>query len=202
MTRTQLFNVLTLSAALGTLSLPAFAAPDGESSEPLRLVVELDPPMLFSGGVSGSVGLELGHFGFGVMGFGTPLSEGYRDWFLSDADGLDVPLNWGAEVWTDYYFFESRRWLFVGTLVSMDGFVLEDPTTGARDTVHALYVVPRAGVRLSLPQLDWLYLEPAIGAPIKVWDDASASPHDVGVRPATWLPFFSVGVTVPLGRQG
>jgi hypothetical protein len=109
-----------------------------------------------------------------------------------------VKLNWGAEVYAQWYPAISRRWLFVGGVLSLDGFRLEEQGTGARGQIHAFYAAPRVGLHVPLG-VDWVFFEPSVGAAIRLRDGSSGEGvGGVGARAVAPLTFLSVGGAIPL----
>lgn len=159
----------------------------------LKLNIELDLVQPIFGGYGGTIGIEYKHWGFGFMGFATPLNKSNRDIILTGAQGLDV-FNWGVEVYADYYLNKTHKGFFMGVLASVDGYELSKPGI-AKQTVHALYMVPRIGYRVTFGKLPWLYVQPAFAVPLKVWDN-SQNYHDqnVGLSNALLLPMLTAGV--------
>jgi len=134
----------------------------------LNIELSLIHPVL--GGFGGTVGLEKNHFSFGVMGFGTKLNHMMKHYLLENADELKV-FNWGVELYSDYYFKQSHRGLFLGSLLSLNGYRFSD--IPVPQTILALYAVPRIGYRIYLPKkLKTFYFQPALTVQIKVWDNA------------------------------
>lgn len=168
------------------------AAPDPG----LRLVIKYDWTLTTSGGGGGAVGLQFDQFEVGVMAFATPLPPFFRDVFLSGAQRESVTLNWGAEVYFQWYPEITRNWLFVGGLISFDGFELSDGTNTS--TLYALYAAPRVGLHIPLG-IDWIFFEPSIGAAIRVWDSSLGnSMEGVSAQPVAPLTFLSIGGAIPL----
>ncbi len=61
---------------------------------------ELDLFQPIFGGYGASVGVELDHWGLGIMGFATDVNEDGRRLILDGAEDLGV-YNWAAEMWGD-----------------------------------------------------------------------------------------------------
>jgi len=199
MTRLGSPTVLLLLATCAVAPAPASAQDDAWDEEPgVRLSVKLDWPLFFLGGAGGALGVEFDHFEVGAMGFATPLIPYYRDLFLQDASQLEVPLNWGAEVFVQWFPERSRRWLFVGGLVSVDGFDVRSEGGGATETLIAVYVAPRVGFRIPLGT-DYLYFEPSIGAALRVYESQpTVSSTVVRTQPIAPITFLSLGGSIPL----
>ena len=121
------------------------------------------------GGFGGTVGIEKNHLGFGVMGFGTKLNEMVKHYLMENVEGLAV-YNWGVELYSDYYIKQNHRRLFLGAVVSLNGYRFTD--IPAPQTIHVLYAAPRIGYRLNLPKkLSAFYVQPALTFQIKIWDN-------------------------------
>ncbi len=133
----------------------------------LNIELSLIHPIL--GGFGGTVGIEKNHFSFGLMGFGTKLDHMTKHYLIENAEGLAV-YNWGVELYSDYYFKQNHRGLFLGLLLSINGFRFNDIPNP--QTILALYAVPRIGYRIYLPKkLKAFYFQPSLTVPFKVWDN-------------------------------
>ena len=119
------------------------------------------------------------------MGFGARLGPPFRDMFLSGASEMTDVVNLGVEVGYSHFLRPDRRWLFAGALVSADQFRI------GPNSLEALYVVPRVGVRVPL----WrgFFVEPSIGVALRV--ASSEATDGVGVRRVA--PVF----LLPLGHD-
>ncbi len=132
------------------------------------------------------------------MGVATPLPANFRDTFLTGAAGQDVKLNWGVEAYVQWYPAVSRRWFFVGGILSVDGFNLRDQTTNAASSVFAFYAGSRVGLHIPLG-IDWIFLEPSIGAAFRVLDSSLGDDKaQVRAQPVVPLTFLSIGGAIPL----
>ncbi len=141
-----------------------------DSTKNYYLNIELSLIHLILGGFGGTVGLEKNHFSFGVMGFGVELNHTLKHYLMENADDLKV-FNWGVELYSDYYFKKNHRGLFLGSLLSLNGYRFND--IPVPQTILALYAVPRIGYRIYLPKkLKTFYFQPALTVQIKVWDNA------------------------------
>jgi len=161
--KTMIFSLLI------ALSTSLFAqTQDSTKNYFLNIELSLIHPIL--GGFGGTVGIEKNHFSFGVMGFGIKLNHMLKHYLIENADELEV-FNWGVELYSDYYFKQSHRGLFVGSLLSLNGYSFND--IPVPQTIHVLYAVARIGYRIYLPKkLKAFYLQPALTLQIKVWDNA------------------------------
>lgn len=168
----------------------------------LRLNAEIDILQPFFGGFGGTLGLEKGHLGIGLMGFSTRLSKPTRDFIMKDAEPLDVH-NWGIEVYGDYFFKNKHKGFYVGGLVSLDGYEMK--TEGKhKGSIKALYLVPRVGYRwIPVPKKnDWIYIQPSFAVPIKVWDDANSFVYqEVTLSQFILLPMLTIGVRLNLEKK-
>jgi len=151
-----------------TLSTNLFA----QTNDSLRnyfLDIELSIIHPILGGFGGTIGIERNHSSFGVMGFGTKLNHMMKHYFIEDAEELAV-YNWGVELYSDYYIKQNHRGLFIGSLVSINGFLFTDIPNP--QTILVLYAVPRVGYRICLPKkLNAFYFQPSLTAHIKFWDN-------------------------------
>lgn len=106
-------------------------------------------------------------------------------------------MNWGAEIYFQWYPNRSRRWFFVGGLISLDGFEMRPESGGETQTSIALYVAPRVGIRIPI-FVDYIFFEPSFGAAIRVFDSGPTI-GDNRVRTQVLAPitFLSLGGTIP-----
>jgi len=151
-----------------TLSTNLFA----QTNDSLRnyfLDIELSIIHPILGGFGGTVGIEKNHFSFGVMGFGTKLNHITKHYLIEDAEELAV-YNWGVELYSDYYFKQNHRGLFLGALLSLNGFRFND--IPVPQTILVLYAVPRVGYRINFPKkLSAFYFQPSLTVAFKVSDN-------------------------------
>ena len=173
----------------GCLALSAgVASADTTAESPWHLAVKLDWTLLLGPGFGGSVSVHHGHHEATVMAFGAKLPPTFRDMLLSDA-GDSTPVNLGVELGYSYYLRPDRKWLFLGALISADQYRSDD-----RDTLNALYLVPRAGVRI--PIYKGLFVEPSVGLAIRA---AASDPADgMGVRRLAPVLLIPVGMSFGL----
>lgn len=161
--KTMIFSLLI------ALSTNLFAQTN-DSTKNYYLNIELSLIHPFVGGFGGTIGLEKNHFSFGVMGFGTKLNHMTKHYLMEGAEELTV-FNWGVEKYSDYYFKQSHRGLFLGWLLSLNGYRFSD--IPAPQTILALHAVPRIGYRIYLPKkLNAFYFQPALTFQVKIWDNA------------------------------
>ena len=151
-----------------TLSTNLFAQTD-ESSKNYFLNIELSLIHPILGGFGGTVGIEKNHFSVGLMGFGTKLGHRSKHYLMENAEELEV-FNWGVELYSDYYFKQNHRGLFIGLLLSLNGYRFNEIPNP--QTILALYADPRIGFRIYLPKkLKAFYFQPSLTVPFKVWDN-------------------------------
>ena len=151
-----------------TLSTGLFAQTN-ESSKNYFLNIEFSLINSILGGFGGTVGIEKNQFSFGVMGFGTKLTHMTKHYLLENAEELEV-FNWGIELYSDYYFKQYHRGLFLGLLLSLNGYRFNEIPNP--QTILALYAVPRIGYRIYLPiKFKAFYFQPSLTLPLKFWDN-------------------------------
>ncbi len=160
-------KIIILSILI-TLNTNLFA----QTNDSLRnyfLDIELSVIHPILGGFGGTIGIERNHSSFGVMGFGTKLNHMTKHYLIENAEELAV-YNWGVELYSDYYIKQNHRGLFIGSLVSLNGFRFTDIPNP--QTILVLYAVPRIGFRICLPKkLNAFYFQPSLTVHIKVWDN-------------------------------
>lgn len=158
--------IISFLIALSTYSFAQTR--DSTKHHYLNIELSLIHPIL--GGFGGTIGLEKSHFSLGLMGYGIKLNHMMKHYLIENADELKV-FNWGVEFYSDYYFKQSHRGLFLGSLLSLNGYRFSD--VPVPQTIIALYAVPRIGYRIYLPKkLKAFYFQPALTFQIKVWDNA------------------------------
>lgn len=141
-----------------------------DSLKNYNINIELSLIYPIIGGFGGTIGIEKNHFSFGVMGFGIKLNDMMKHYLMENVEGLKV-FNWGVELYSDFYFKQSHRGLFLGGLLSLNGFRFTD--IPVPETILVLYAIPRIGYRIYLPKkLSAFYFQPAITVQFKVWDNA------------------------------
>ncbi|MBL4592899.1 MAG: hypothetical protein JKX68_03675 [Flavobacteriales bacterium] len=181
------------------VSLAFISIVNGQSQgNQTRLNIEVDLIQPILGGFGGSLGVENNHFGFGLMAFRTPLSNSSRDIVMNGADNYQV-LNWGVEIYVDYFFKARHTGFYVGGLLSLDGYEMSNEIH-SKETILGLYVVPKVGYRWVMSkQMDWLYLQPSLALPVLVWDDAPDFQNsDISLSRVIVLPMLTLGVRLGL----
>ncbi len=133
--------------------------------EPHALFADVYPVIIAAGGFGINAGYETGHWQFGATFLTVPLNDGWRDWFLADASGVDVLSNRATEVFVNYFIRPDRQGFYAGVLGGPDWYDVRDKATGARETLMRVYVVPRVGVRW-FPFQPYVYLDAAFGASV------------------------------------
>jgi hypothetical protein len=151
-----------------SLSTNLFAQTN-DSLRNYNLDIELSIIHTILGCFGGTIGIEKNHSSFGVMGFGTKLNHMTKHYLMENAEELAV-YNWGIELYSDYYFKQNHRGLFIGTFVSLNGFRFTDIPNP--QTILVLYAVPRIGYRKYLPKKkNAFYFQPSLTLHSKVWDN-------------------------------
>jgi len=147
------------------------------------------------GGFGGSIGIEKNNFSLGLIGFGIKLNQMMKHYLMDNVEELAV-FNWGVELYSDYYFKKSHRGLFLGSLISLNGFRFND--IPVPQTILALYAVPRIGYRIYLPKkLKAFYFQPAITVQIKVWDNADKFLYqEIDMNTVILLSQLTIGVKI------
>lgn len=161
---------------------------------------ELYPVILASGGFAANAGYETGHWQFGGTYLSLSLSDGFRDWFLADASGVDVSNNTAIECIVSYFIRSDRQGLYVGIIGGPDWYRIRDRATGAEETLMRVYVVPRVGLRW-FPFQPYLYVDTAFGVSLNLSgsETRTLGAAQYSARSALAFPFLQVGVSVPLG---
>ncbi|MCP4443147.1 MAG: hypothetical protein GY810_29925 [Aureispira sp.] len=182
------------------LSLQFSSKAQGITS-PLRLNIEIDILQPVFGGYGGTLGLEKGQFGWGLMAFSSRLSNSSRNFIMKGADDFNVH-NWGVELYGDFFFKKTHKGFYIGGLVSLDGYRMKQEKE-LKGSILGLYLVPRVGYRwVPVPKkVKWLYIQPSFAVPIKVWDDASFFNEDIKLSRAIILPMLTIGMRLNLDEK-
>jgi len=159
------------------------------------LNIEISVIHAVNGGFGGTVGIEKNYFSLGLMGYGTKLNDFLKHYLMENAEELTV-FNWGVELYSDYYFKQNHRGLFLGALLSLNGYRFND--IPVPQTIHALYAVPRIGYRIYLPKkLKAFYFQPALTVHLKVWDNAEKfSYREINLNSIYLLSQLTIGMKI------
>ena len=174
----------------------------GVPQTPHALFAELYPVIIASGGFAANVGYETGHWQIGATYLTVPLSDGFRDWFLADASGVDVSNNTAAEIMVSYFIRPDRQGFYAGFIGGPDWYRVRDRATGAEETLVRVYVVPRVGLRW-FPFQPYFYVDTAFGASFNLSgsETRTLGAAHYSARPILALPFIQVGVSIPLSTS-
>jgi len=166
-----------------------------DSTENYHLNIELSLIHTILGGFGGTVGLEKNHFSLGLMGYGVNLDHMMKHYLIEHAEELSV-FNWGVELYSDYYFNKNHKGLFLGSLLSLNGYQFND--IPVPQTILALYAAPRIGYRIYLPKkFHSIYFQPAITFQIKVWDDADKFMYrEIELNSTFLLSQLTIGIKI------
>ena len=187
-------NKLILSILI-TLSTVLFAqASDSSNNYFFNIELSLIHPIL--GGFGGTVGIEKNHFSYGLNSFGTKLNHMTKHYLLENAEELAV-YNWGVELYSDYYFKQNHTGLFLGLILSLNGFRFNDIPNP--QTILVLYSAPRIGYRLCLPKkLKSFYFQYSLTTHFKVWDDEKKFLYrEIDTKSIFLLSQLTLGVKIP-----
>lgn len=162
-------------------------------AQSINLEIDLVQPLF--GGIGGTIGMENGHWGYGLMAFSTPLNDMSKEFIFSEIGDYDVD-NQGVEIYSHYYFDSNHLGFFMGGLVSYDTYELSLDDEHV-DTVFATYLAPELGYRFGLGT--HTFWQAALAIPIMVFDDADKVDKDedgkkVELNPVLTLPLLTLGV--------
>ncbi len=177
-----------------TLSTNLFAQTK-ESSKNYFLNIELSLIHSILGGFGGTVGIEKNPLSFGLMGFGTKLGNMSKHYLIKNAEELEV-FNWGVELYSDYYFKQNHRGLFLGLLLSLNGYRFDEIPNP--QTILTLYAVPRIGYRIYLSKkLKAFYFQPSLTVPFKVWDNEEKFLYrDIDIKSILLVSQLTLGMKI------
>ncbi len=170
----------------------------GQDRNDFKLNVELDLVQPIFGGYGGTIGLEKNHWGFGAMGFSTPLNDRNRNFILKGAEDFNVR-NWGTELYINYFLDKAHNGFHFGALISADGYQMRHKTE-KKETIIGIYAVPKIGYRwVVFKKFDWFYLQPSIATPILIWHDApKIEIASINPSKVLFLPMLTVGFKINL----
>lgn len=82
----------------------------GNKSTPTQLNASIYPFLFLENGVGATIGMETGHFQFGLVGFSVEPPEFIVSTFFGDIDGIVIPQNDAVEAYVRYYLRGDRKW--------------------------------------------------------------------------------------------
>lgn len=134
----------------------------GSKSAPPQLNASIYPFLFLEKGVGATIGMETGHFQFGLIGFSVKPPEFIVSTFFGDTDGIAIPQNKAVEAYVKYYLREDRKWAYVGVIGGPEWFQIEDKLTNITETISRTYAVPVVGLRW-LPFNKYFFADASFG---------------------------------------
>lgn len=134
----------------------------GDKSAPTQLNTSIYPFLFLEKGLGATIGMETGHFQFGLIGFSVKPPEFIVSTFFGDTDGISIPQNDAVEAYMKYYLREDRKWAYVGLIGGPEWFQIEDNSTNIKETISRTYAVPVIGLRW-LPYDKYFFADASFG---------------------------------------
>ena len=134
----------------------------GNKSAPPQLNASIYPFLFLEKGAGATIGMETGHFQFGLVGFTVKPPEFIVSTFFGDTDGITIPQNDAVEAYVKYYLRKDRKWAYVGILGVRNGFKLRINQPTLTETISRTYVVPVIGLRW-LPFDNYFFADASFG---------------------------------------
>ncbi len=167
----------------------------------LQIFAEVNPQFFATNGYGYGLGLEFSRFQTGFISLKTKLTPTFRDAIFNNAKNLDIPKNTANEIFLNVYLRKDRKGLYVGSILSFDGYSVTDVPTQKKEDFKKTYLVSRVGFRW-FPFKEYLYIDGGYGVSFnlsgskeRVIGKSTYSPKSVLA-----LPFFAVGGRISLGK--
>ena len=167
----------------------------------LQIFAEVNPQFFATNGYGYGLGLEFSRFQTGFISLKTELSPTFRDAIFDNAKNLDIPKNTADEIFLNVYLRKDRKGLYVGSILSFDGYSVIDVPTQKKEDFKKTYLVSRVGFRW-FPFKEYLYIDGGYGlsfnlsgSEVRVIGNSTYSPKSILA-----LPFFAVGGRISLGK--
>ena len=167
----------------------------------LQIFAEVNPQFFATNGYGYGLGLEFSRFQTGFIRLKTELSPTFRDAIFDNAKNLDIPKNTADEIFLNVYLRKDRKGLYVGSILSFDGYSVIDVPTQKKEDFKKTYLVSRVGFRW-FPFKEYLYIDGGYGVSFnlsgskeRVIGNSTYSPKSILA-----LPFFAVGGRISLGK--
>lgn len=168
----------------------------------LQIFGEVNPQFFAANGHGFGIGLEFSRFQAGFIGLETELNPTFRDAIFNNAKNLVIPKNTADELFLNVYLRKDRKGLYVGSILSFDGYSVTDVPTQKKEDFTKTYLVSRVGFRW-FPFKEYLYIDGGYGVSFnlsgskdRVLGSSTYSPKSVLA-----LPFFAVGGRISIGKK-
>lgn len=170
--------------------------------KPLQLFAEINPQFFAFGGFGVGAGLEFTRLQTGFIYLQTKLTPSFRDAIFNDAKTLDVPKNTAAEIFANLFLRKDRQGLYVGSILSYDGYSVTDTLSKQKENFNKSYLVTRVGFRW-FPFQRYIYIDGGYGVSFNLDGAAKRTLGKTTYSHKTILsiPFFAVGGRFLLTRK-
>lgn len=168
----------------------------------LQLFAEVNPQFFAYSGYGGGIGLEFSRFQSGFIYLNTKLTANFRDVIFNNAQNLDVPLNWAAEIFANVFLRKDRKGFYTGLIYSYDGYSVTDIPTQKSEDFNKSYIVTRVGFRW-FPFKEHIYIDGGYGVSFNLsgTDDRVLGSSTYSPKSILALPFFAIGGRISLNKS-
>lgn len=167
-----------------------------------QLFLEINPQFFAFDGFGGGFGIEYSRFQSGFIYLNIKLNPTYRDIIFNNAQNLDIPVNWAAEIFTNVYLRKDRKGFYLGAIYSYDGYSVTDVPSQEMEKFRKSYLVTRAGFRW-FPFKEHIYIDGGYGLSINLNGKATRVLGSSTYSHSTTLgiPFFAIGGRISLSKN-
>lgn len=168
----------------------------------LQLFAEINPQFFAFSGFGGGLGVEFSRFQTGFIYLKTKLTPGFRDAIFNDAQNLDVPKNWAAEVFANVFLRKDRKGFYTGLIYSYDGYSVTDVPSQESEDFTKSYLVTRVGFRW-FPFKEHFYIDGGYGVSFNIngVDERKLGSTTYSPKSILGLPFFAIGGRISLSKS-
>ncbi len=167
----------------------------------LQLFAEINPQFFAFGGYGGGLGVEFSRFQTGFIYLKTKLTPTFRDAIFNDAQNLDIPKNWAAEVFANIFLRKDRKGFYTGLIYSYDGYSVTDLPSQKNEDFTKSYLVTRVGFRW-FPFKEYFYIDGGYGISFNMngVDERKLGSSTYSLKSILGLPFFAIGGRISLQK--
>jgi hypothetical protein len=160
----------------------------------VQAFAEINPQFFAFGGYGGGLGVEYSRFQSGFIFIHTKLTPNFRDAIFTNAEDLEVPVNWAAEAFTNIYLRKDRKGFYAGLIYSYDGYSVTDVPSQKKEKFNKSYLVTRVGFRW-FPFKEYFYIDGGYGFSVNLDGAATRTlgSSTYSHKTKLGLPFFAVG---------
>jgi len=173
-----------------------------KAAAPLQLSIDVYPFLFLSEGGGGSLGLELGNWQAGVIGFTVVPPDYIKNTFFENAEDVNVRRNNAVELFANYYLRKDRKGIYAGVLGGPEWFKMEDKLSGTQETIVKNYVVSKLGMRV-FPFKRILYADASFGWSFNVsgTDTRTLGQSNYNASSGGFIYFLQVGARFNLKKN-